>query len=252
MELLPFKITPDEAKFFKFVIRQINYKKSTLIKTTRCYSARMSQTKVVLITYFSKSLLKIAKIYIKKNDDLSIGDCISCYHKWLSKGILKTDFKFKNNFYFEIEANVNNCYYDIIPHRVIKKLEIDPVFYPFHNQFRCIKKLNKVEKQFFIALIESAYLPKTSINDDEIIIVVNYGMRQFIDQYLCYKNKISLSKNLPSRNYLRKLVHKWDREGGILWFLDNDRLTFKLSYTNPEHKKYIDEIPINIKKYLDI
>ena len=84
MELLPFKITPDEAKFFRFVIRQINYKKSTLIKTTRCYSTRMSQTKVVLITYFSKSLLKIAKNYIKKNDDLSIGDCISCYHKWLS------------------------------------------------------------------------------------------------------------------------------------------------------------------------
>lgn len=241
MELLPFKIAPDEAKFFKFVIRQINYNKSTLIKTTRYYSARMSQTKVVTIMYFNKSLLKIAKIYIKKNDNISIDDCISCYHKWLSKGILKTDFKFKDNFYFEIEANVNNCYYDIIPYRVIKKLKIDPVFYPFHNQFRRIKELSEEEEQFFITVVRTfSYLPETSINNDGITITIRYSMRQIINQYLCYENKFNTCKDLPSRNYLRKLIHKWNKKG--ILYVNYDKLTFKLSYANPEHRKYINEI----------
>lgn len=232
MELLTFKIAPEEAKFFKFVIRQINYNKSTLIKTTKYYSARMSQTKVVLITYFRKSLLKIAKIYIKKNDNISIGDCINCYHKWLSKGILKTDFKFKDNFYFEIEANVNNCYYDIIPHRVIKKLGIDPVFYPVHTQNK--KEVSYYEKDFF-KFATSICNHKSSINEDgSTIITIESSMRNLINAYhFTLRATHAIITKEPSRNYLRKLLHKWNRQGILI--INNDSLVFKLSAYNCEY-----------------
>ena len=219
---------PSEMEFFKFVIRQINYTNSRfeIIKNNDNYE-------IVIKAYFNNSLGQIAQKYVKKVNKLPPDDYTHHYGMWSKKGILRYDYFSlnDNSAYMVISSEYNKSYYDIIPHRVIKKLGINQVFYPVHTQNK--KEVSYYEKDFF-KFATSICNHKSSINEDgSTIITIESSMRNLINAYhFTLRATHAIITKEPSRNYLRKLLHKWNRQGVLI--INNDSLVFKLSAYNCE------------------
>ena len=221
---------PGEMEFFKFVIRQISYSDSSfkIIKNNDDYE-------IVIKAYFNNSLGQIAQKYVKKINKLPPDDYTHYYGMWSKKGILRYDY-FSLNYnsaYMVISSEYNKFYYNIIPYRVLKHLGIDKKFYPSHIQNK--KEMGYYESDFFIFINTYFYNTKMKEDDNNLIITINRSIRDLIYEYhgVFKLDNIVIAKNLPSRNYLRKLIHRWEHQGILTVY--SDSLVFNLSLSSDKY-----------------
>lgn len=249
MELAAYKVDSPEAKFFKFIIRQINYDKTK----AHIDPAIRGRIEIIIEAYFRKSLKQIAKDYIRKYNDLSINDCLLIYQKWLSKSILRTDFNSRDNFYLYIHSSYNSSYYDLIPYRVIKKLNIPKDNYPEHLQYK-YNDLNNREATFFRFVVEEFSKSKSYKTEDDVIIIEcnKLTIRGYVSefQWMLRYDKLVRCEYKYSNNDLRRYFHRWYKKDMI--DIDHGYVTFNLSYNINKHMPYIRTLPESVKFFLKI
>lgn len=222
-------MVPGEMEFFKFVIRQIDYTNSSfeIIKNNDNYE-------IVIKAYFNNSLGQIAQKYVKKVNKLPPDDYTHYYGMWSKKGILRYDYfnLNANSAYMIISSEYNKSYYNIIPYRVLKHLGIDEKFYPSHIQNK--KEMGYYESKFFKFATNTCNHKITVNKDNSSIIIIESSMRNLIYMYLVVlRMNYAIIVKKSSKNYLRKLLHKWERQG--LLTINSNSLVFKLSAHNCEY-----------------